>query len=114
MNMKSDNGSVDEEGWAYGDDWKKGSPDETANNDDVEYVDILRGDSGKGYDDSVMLDLVSYLGSRGIRATYDSFSIGLEPAAMKTYTLKVEAGKEREAEEYLNEKFGAQGPPIAE
>ena len=51
-----------------------------------------------------MLDLVGYLGSRGIRATYDSFSLGLEPAAIKTYVLKVEEGREEDALKLLEEK----------
>lgn len=96
----------DDEGWEYGDVWMQGSPDAAGSEDDVEYVEILRGDLGTGYDDSYLLDLVSYLGSRGIRATYDSYSIGLEfgVGAMKTYVLKVESGKEQEAREFLREK----------
>jgi hypothetical protein len=96
----------DNDGWEYGDVWKQGSPDAADSEDDVEYVEILRGDLGMGYDDSYLLDLVSYLGSRGIRATYDSYSIGLEfgVGAMKTYVLKVESGKEQEAGEFLREK----------
>ncbi len=95
----------EEEGWEYGDVWKEGSPDEGAAEDDVRYVEVLRGDTGRGYDDSLLLDLVSYLGSRGIRATYDSFSLGLEPAAIKTYVLKVEEGREEEALALLSEKL---------
>ncbi len=91
----------DEEGWTFGDEWKEGSPDVSPGDEDIEYVELLRTDSGKGFSDSAMLDLVSYLGSQGIRATYDSFSIGLEPAAMKTYVLKVEAGTEEEAARLL-------------
>ena len=94
--------------WEYGDDWKQGSPDAPVSEDTIEYVTVLRGDSGRGYDDTVMIDLIGYLGARGIRAIYDSFSIGLEPAAIKTYVLKVEAGKEDEAQTYLEEKFRAQ------
>ena len=45
----------------------------------------------------IMMELVTYLGSRGIRATYDSFSLGAEVGAIKTYVLKVESGKEEEA-----------------
>jgi len=104
--MKRDNNDSDEEsGWDYGDVWKKGSSEEPAAEDDIEYVEVLRGDTGRGFDDSVMLDLVAYLGSRGIRATVDSFSLGLEPAAIKTYVLKVEAGREDEALAFLQEKF---------
>jgi hypothetical protein len=51
-----------------------------------------------------MLDLVGYLGSRGIRATYDSFSLGMEPAAIKTYVLKVEEGQEEAALRFLEER----------
>lgn len=98
------NNEQDEEGWEYGDVWKQGSPDETVPDEGISYVEILRGDTGTGYDDSSMMDLVGYLGSRGLRATYDAFSLGLEPAAIKTYVLKVEAGKEEEALRYLREK----------
>jgi hypothetical protein len=107
--MKRESDDDNEEGWKYGDVWKEGSPDEPAEENDVVYVEVLRGDTGRGYDDSTMIDLVSYLGSRGIRATYDAFSLGLEPAAIKTYVLKVEAGKETEAMQHLQEKFGIQG-----
>jgi hypothetical protein len=94
-----------DEGWEFGDAWKQGSPDDEVRDDDIPYVEVLRGDSGRGFDDSLMLDLVSYLGSRDIRATYDSASLGLEPAAIKTYVLKVETGKEEEALSLLREKF---------
>jgi hypothetical protein len=101
--MKRNNDDGSEEGWEYGDIWKQGSPD-SPNDNEVEYVEILRGEIGTGYDDSYMLELVTYLGSRGIRATYESFSAGLEMGAIKTYALKVESGKEDEAREYLKEK----------
>ncbi len=101
---KAGKAESEEEGWEYGDVWKQGSPDEAVSEEGILYVDVLRGDTGTGYDDSSMMDLVSYLGSRGIRATFDSFSLGLEPAAIKTYVLKVEAGKEDEAIRYLKEK----------
>ena len=97
--------SREEEGWEYGDVWKHGSPDENDSALGISYVEILRGDTGRGFDDSSMLDLVSFLGSRGIRATFDSFTLGLEPAAIKTYVLKVEAGREEEASEHLKEKL---------
>ena len=104
--MKRESDDNSEEGWEFGDVWKEGNPDEPAEESDVDYVEVLRGDTGRGYDDSVMINFVSYLGSRGIRATFDTFSLGLEPAAIKTYVLKVEAGREGEALAYLNEKFG--------
>ncbi len=105
--MKRDDEKNGEDGWEYGDIWKEGTPDDQSRQD-VEYVEVLRGDTGRGFDDSVLLDLVAYLGSRGIRATFDSFSLGLEPAAMKTYVLKVESGREDEALAYLKEKFDEQ------
>src|SRR3990172_1605591 len=108
MDTKDGNNPVDDEGWEYGDIWKKGSPDQPMNGDDVEYVEILRADIGAGYDDSSMMELVTYLGSCGIRATYDSFSLGAEVGAIKTYVLKAESGKENEAIQLLNKKFSAQ------
>ncbi len=105
MIMKSGNGPVDEEGWEYGDVWKEGSPDLAVNGNNVEYVEIFRTDVGAGYDDSYMLELVTYLGSCGVRATYDSFSLGVEGGAIKTYVLKAEAGREEEATALLKEKF---------
>jgi hypothetical protein len=105
MSIKPGTGPVDDEGWEYGDDWKQGSPDLPVNGGDIEYVEILRADSGSGYDDSYLLEIVTYLGSRGIRATYDSFSLGVEGGAIKTYVLKAESGKENEAIQLLNEKF---------
>jgi hypothetical protein len=108
MSMTPENDPVDEDGWEYGDVWKQGSPDQPMNGDDVEYVEILRTDIGAGYDDSYMMELVTYLGSRGIRATYDSFSLGAEAGAIKTYVLKAESGTENEALQLLNEKFKEQ------
>lgn len=96
-----------EQEWEYGDVWRQERPEEGEQEDTV-YVEIFRTDTGRGHDDSSLLDLVGYLGSRGIRATYDSFSLGLEPAAIKTYVLKVEQGKEQEALVLLKEK--ATGP----
>ena len=101
MKRNSDDPCDDE--WEYGDVWRQGTPDVPVS-ESVDFIEILRTDTGQGYDDSVMLDLVSYLGSRGILATYDSFSLGLEPAAIKTYVLKVEAGREDEAIASLKEK----------
>ncbi len=101
--MKS--GRDDDEGWEFGDVWKQGSPDDSGPEGDVEFVEVFRTDTGKGYDDTAMMDLVGYLGSRGVRATFDSFSLGMEPAAIKMYVLKVEAGREEEARELLREKF---------
>lgn|SRR5512147_798701 len=105
--MKRDGDDKDEEGWEYGDVWKEGSPDETAPEEDVLYVEVLRGDTGRGYSDTTMLDFIGYLSSRGIRATYDAVPLAAEfGPAIKVYTLKVEAGREEEAIRYLQEKFG--------
>lgn len=102
--MTRERNDSDDEEWEYGDVWKQGSPDEKPSEEKIDYVEILRADTGRGYDDSAMIDLVGYLGSRGIRATYDSFSLGAEVGAMKTYVLMVEKGKEAEALAYLKEK----------
>ncbi len=101
--MKRDNDEK-EEGWEYGDVWKQGTPEQEASENEIEFVEILRTDTGRGFDDSAMIDLVGYLGSRGIRATYDSFSLGAEMGAIKTYVLKVESGRETDAMAYLKEK----------
>ncbi len=102
MNDREKNDADD---WQYGDVWKEGSPDDIQPEDDIDYIEVLRGDTGRGYDDSLMLDLIGFLGSRGIRATYDTFSVGLEPAAIKSYVLKVELGREEEALELLRERM---------
>jgi hypothetical protein len=105
----AETGREDEEnGWAFGDVWRSGSPDDADSAPEDAYVEVLRGDTGRGFDDSLMLDLIGYLGSRGIRATYDSFSLGLEPAAIKTYVLKVEQGRETEALAFLQD-YGSGG-----
>lgn len=69
----------------------------TPQDEGITYVEIFRTDTGKGYDDTYMMNLIIYLGSKGIRATYDTFAFGMETAGIKTYALKVEAGKEEEA-----------------
>lgn len=103
---KNRDAEPDSEEWEYGDVWKKGSPDAPVPEDDVRYVEILHGDTGMGYDDSFMLDLIGYLSSHGIRATYDAVPLAMEfGGAIKTYVLKVEAEKADEASEYLREKF---------
>jgi hypothetical protein len=91
--------------WEYGDIWKQGSPDEPVPEDDVRYVEILRGDTGMGYSDTTMQDFILYLGSWGIRAAYNSYPL----EQINIYVLKVEAGKLDEAREYLKEKFKVQG-----
>lgn len=95
---------ADSEEWEYGDAWKQGSPDEPDVADDTEYVAILRGETGRGYNDTTMQDFIFYLGSRGIRAKYDSYPL----EQIQIYVLKVEAGREGEAREHLTEKFNVQ------
>ncbi len=95
---------AEEEGWEYGDVWKEGSPELPAEDDGADYVEVLRTDTGHGFDDAAMMDMVGHLSLQGIKATYDSFSVGLEGAAIKTYSLKVEAGREAEALEHLKDK----------
>jgi hypothetical protein len=92
----------DSEEWEYGDVWKQGSPDEPASENGCEYVELLRGDADMEYNDTTMLDFILYLGSKGIRAKYDSYPLRL------LYVLNVEAGKVDEAREYLKEKFNVQ------
>ena len=87
--------------WEYGDAWKTGSPDDPVPEDATEYVAILRGDTGKGLSDTTMLEYVLYLGERGIKATFDAYPL----EQIKTYVLKVEAGKEYEAIKLLAEKW---------
>lgn len=102
---KNSQDESDNEEWEYGDAWKQGSPEAPVPQDDVDYVEILRGDTGMGYDDSYLIDLVGYLSSRGIRATYDAVPLAMEVGgAIKAYVLKVEAGKEDEAIKFLGEK----------
>ncbi|HEX9020572.1 MAG TPA: hypothetical protein VF903_04875 [Nitrospirota bacterium] len=107
--MKRGDADNNEEGWEFGDVWKEGTPDEKIPEEKIEYVEVLRGDMGRGYDDSVMVGLVVYLGSLGIKATYDAVPLATEMSlGMKTYVLKVEAGKEDEAIGLLKEKFKEQ------
>jgi hypothetical protein len=102
--------SADIPGWEYGNVWEHGSPDESLLEDDVPYVEILRGDTGTGYDDSYMLELIGYLASRGVRSTYDAVPLAMEAGgAIKAYVLRVEAGKEDEALRYLQEKEAGRG-----
>ena len=109
--MKRDNDSDDEE-WEYGDVWKQGSPDDQVPEEDIPYVEILRGDTGTGYDDSTLIEFIGYLSAYGIRATYDAVPLAAEfGGAIKTYVLKVELGKEDEAIRLLNEKFKAGNRP---
>lgn len=90
----------DDNDWEYGDVWKTGSPDDPVPEDTTEYVEVLRGDTGKGLSDTTMLEYVLCLGEHGIAATFDAFPL----EQIKTYVLKVEAGKEAEALRCLAER----------
>lgn len=97
---------ADDADWEFGDAWKQGSPDDRLPEEEVSYVEILRGDTGMGYDDSTLIELIGYLSSQGIRATYDAVPLAAEfGGAIKTYVLKVEAEKAEEAIRLLNDKF---------
>jgi hypothetical protein len=93
-----------ERDWEYGDVWKQGSPDEPVPEDDIEYVAILRGETGMGYSDTTMQDFILYLGSEGIRAKYDSYPL----EQTNIYVLKVEAEKVKEARDLLKTKFSGE------
>ena len=93
-------GKGDDNGWAYGDVWKTGSPDDPVPEDATRYVAVLRGDTGKGLSDTTMLEYVLYLGEHGIAATFEAYPL----EQIKTYVLKVEAGKEAEALRCLAER----------
>jgi hypothetical protein len=90
-----------DEGWEFGDVWKDGSPDDPVAGDVGEYVEVLRGDTGMGYNDTTMLELVLFLGEHGIRATFDSYPL----EQIKIYVLRVEAGREADAIELLRKKI---------
>ena len=103
--MKRNDDNNDEEGWAYGDVWDQGSPEDREPDEDVEYVEVLRGDTGKGYSDTTMMEYILYLGAAGIHATFDAYPL----REIKIYVLKVEAGREVEAMSLLREKMKNQG-----
>ena len=91
----------DENGWAFGDEWKQPAPDAEEPGEDIEFVEILRGDTGQGYDETRMLEYVLFLGSLGIEATFDAYPM----REIKIYVLKVDAERVDEAKEHLREKF---------
>jgi hypothetical protein len=91
----------EDEGWEYGDVWKDGSPDDPVAGDAGEYVEVLRGDTGMGYNDTTMLEFVLFLGEYGIKATFDSYPL----EQIKIYVLRVEAGREAEAIALLRKKM---------
>lgn len=103
--MKRNDEHNDDEGWEYGDVWEQGAPEEPEPDDDLEYVEVLRGDTGKGYSDTTMMEYILYLGAAGIHATFDAYPL----REIKIYVLKVEAGREEEAIGLLRDKIKSQG-----
>ena len=103
--MKRNDDNKDDEGWAYGDVWDQGTPDEPEPDAAIEYVEVLRGDTGKGYSDTTMMEYILYLGAAGIQATFDAYPL----REIKIYVLKVEAGREEEAMSLLRDKMKDQG-----
>ena len=93
-------GKDDDKDWEYGDVWKKGSPDDPTPEDAAVYVEIFRGDTGKGLSDTVLMEYVLFLGEHGIRATFESYPL----EQINIYVLKAEEGKEEEAIRLLHEK----------
>jgi hypothetical protein len=91
----------EDEDWKYGDVWKDGSPDDPVAGDAGEYVEVLRGDTGMGYNDTTMLEFVLFLGEHGIGATFDSYPL----EQIKVYVLRVEAGREAEALRLLRDSM---------
>jgi len=100
QNVPENRKDQDDEGWQFGEVWKDGSPDDPVSGDDGLYVEILRGDTGMGYSDTTMLEYVLFLGEHGIGATFDSYPL----EQIKTYVLRVEAGREEDALELLRKK----------
>ncbi len=98
--MQENKKKNEDEGWEYGDIWKEGSPDDIVPEDATDYVEILRGDTGMGLSDTVMMEYVLFLGEHDIRATFESYPL----EQIKIYVLKVEEGKEEEAIRLLEEK----------
>lgn len=91
--------------WEFGDAWKDGSPDEPPGDDGVEYVEVLRGDTGRGLDDTAMMEYVLFLGEHGIRATFESYPL----EQIKVYVLRAEATRADEAVRLLAERRGTNG-----
>jgi hypothetical protein len=94
-----------EEDWEFGDVWKEGSPDDALAEEAEELVEVLRGDTGMGLDDTVMMEYVLMLGEHGIHATFESYPL----EQIKIYVLKAEAGKAREAARLLVERRRSAG-----
>jgi hypothetical protein len=98
---KNDN---DEE-WEFGDAWRSGSPDDAPDDASIDYIEVLRGDTGMGLDDTVMMEFVLFLGEHGIRATFESYPL----EQIKIYVLRAEAGRAEEAMRLLADRRRADG-----
>ncbi len=103
--MKRNDGNNNDDGWAYGDIWDQGQTDGPEADDAIDYVEVLRGDTGMGYSDTTMMEYIVYLGAAGIQATFDAYPL----REIKIYVLKVEAGREEEARNLLREKTRNEG-----
>jgi hypothetical protein len=99
--MKRNDDNTNDDGWDYGDVWDQETTDEPGSDDALEYVEVLRGDTGMGYSDTTMMEYILYLGAAGIQATFDAYPL----REIKIYVLKVEAGREDEALDLLREKM---------
>jgi hypothetical protein len=99
--MSENRKNKEDEDWEYGEVWKDGSPDDPVAADAGEYVEVLRGDTGMGYNDTTMLEYVLFLGEHVIKATFDSYPL----EQIKIYVLRVEAGREVEAFALLRKKM---------
>ena len=98
--MKQNDEHNDDEGWDYGDAWDRKATDEPGSGDAIDYIEVLRGDTGMGYSDTTMIEYILYLGAAGIQATFDAYPL----REIKIYVLKVEAGREEEAISLLRDK----------
>lgn len=102
-------GAKDEadDGWAFGDVWKAGSPDDEPAGDTTDYVEVLRGDTGMGLDDTVLMEYVLYLGEHGIGATFESYPL----EQIKVYVLRADPERADEARRLLAERRAGRGGP---
>ena len=98
--MKRNDDTDSDASWSYGDAWDQGESDELESDETIEYVEVLRGDTGMGYSDTTMIEYILYLGAAGIQATFDAYPL----REIKIYVLKVEVGREEEAKTLLREK----------
>jgi len=67
----------------------------------VDWVIVLVVSQGQGFTDSKMIELISYLGSQGLPATYNTTSVGVEAGAMNTFSVKVARDDVAKSEELI-------------